>query len=66
MRLQFATLEKSKKERPIGQYQAVTSRIADGFATLYGLSSLRQRLITMPQVANFMKFYLPFVHQVIL
>ncbi len=48
MRLQFATLEKSKAERPILQYQAVTSRIADGFATLFGLAFLRQRLVNMP------------------
>lgn len=66
MRLQFSTLEKSKNERPIGQYQAVISRVTDGFATLFGLSSLRQRLITMPQIASFMRFYLPFMHQVIL
>lgn len=48
MRLQFATFEKNKLERPIGQYQAVVSRIVDGFSTLYGLSFLRQRLINMP------------------
>ena len=66
MRLQFPTLEKSKAERPIGQYQAVTSRIANGFATLFGLSHLRQRLLNMPQVGTFMRFYLPFMHQVIL
>lgn len=66
MRLQFATYEKGKAERPIGQYQAVTSRIADGFATLFGLCFLRQRLITMPEVSAFMRYYLPFMHQVIL
>lgn len=66
MRVQFATFEKGKAERPIGQYQAVTSRIVDGFATLFGLSFLRQRLITMPEVGVFMRPYLPFIHQVIL
>lgn len=66
MRVQFPTLEKTKNERPIGQYQAVTSRIADGFTTLFGLSFLRQRLINMPQVGTFMRFYLPFMHQIIL
>lgn len=66
MRLQFSTIENSKAERPIGQYQAVTSRIADGFATLFGLSFLRQKLIAMPEVSTFMRFYLPFMHQVIL
>jgi hypothetical protein len=66
MRLQFATLEKGKAERPIGQYQAVTSRISDGFSTLFGLSYLRQRLLVMPEIGTFMRFYLPFMQQIIL
>jgi hypothetical protein len=66
MRTQFQTLESSTSERPIIQYQAVSSKIVDGFATLISLSYLRQRLITMPIVNQYMRSYFPFLHQVIL
>lgn len=66
MRLQFYTLEKNKDERPIVQYQATSSRISDGFSTLFGLSYLRQKMLVIPQVGHFIRFYLPYLQQIIL
>jgi hypothetical protein len=66
MRLQFSTYEKNKAERSIVQYQAVSSRISDGFSTLFGLSYLRQKMLVMPEVGHFIKFYLPYLQQIIL
>lgn len=66
LRRQFSTLEDSKEERRIIDYQAVSSRITDGFSSLYMLSFLRQRMITLRGVAPFMQRYIPLIHQLIL
>jgi hypothetical protein len=45
MRRQFRTLDNSKDERKIISYQAVASRIADGFAYFVAFTDLYVRLV---------------------
>ena len=59
MRRQFKTMDDSKEERPIVSYQAVGSRIVDGYALLFSLAYLRQKIINMPLLKSFIRPYIP-------
>lgn len=65
MRRQFKTISNSKEERPISQYQAVLSRLADGITTAYALSSLYNKLKNSQNLKLF-SAYLPYIHHVAL
>ena len=66
MRKQFKTIDDSKEERPIIQYQGVSSRIIDGFATAFLLHFFLEKVNADKSMKNFLIPYMSYFHQIML